>query len=54
MYMFKGRGYHEMPHELVMAVSGPYEIRVDAGYWVGGSPKQGAIELAKKLTAQYH
>jgi len=53
VYMFKGTGYHAMPHEIVWAISGPYEIRVDAGYWKGGSPKKGAIELAKKLAAQY-
>ncbi len=54
VYRFKGRGYHAMPHEVVRAISGPYEIEVDAGYWIGGSPKRGAIELAKKLAAQYH
>ena len=54
VYRFKGVGYWEMPHEAVRAISGPYEIIVDAGYWKGGSPRQGVIDLAKKLTTQYH
>jgi hypothetical protein len=49
VYMFNGRGYHEMASEGVRAISGPHEIQVDAEFWKGGSPKEGAIELAKKL-----
>jgi hypothetical protein len=54
IYKFNGMRYGAIPKEVVMAISGPYQIEVEAEYWKGGSPKQGAIELAKKLAAQYH
>ncbi len=53
-YVYRGQRFVEISSEMVRAISGPYEILVDAEYWKGGSPKQGAIELAKKLAARYH
>lgn len=38
----------------VRASSGPYEIGVIAESWRGADPRQGIIELTRKLVARYH